>query len=99
MFAWGNKHLTPEGKALLLTEREAARPLDPIMVDAVSRAPLTSSNVALVPGPRANPEMRERLASIRALRPDVLPYKGYRLAAQAVEAYDQFKGPTPAGGA
>ncbi len=76
MFAWGNKHLAPEGKALLLAERGTARPLDPVMVDARSLAPITLANVALMPGPRASPGMRKRLASIRALRPDVPPHEG-----------------------
>ncbi len=76
MFAWGNKHLTPDGKALLLAERETARPLDPVMVDAGSLVPITPTNVALVPGPRASAEMRRRLDSIRALRPDATALQG-----------------------
>jgi DNA-binding HxlR family transcriptional regulator len=70
MFAWGNKHLAPEDKALVLTERETARPLDPIMVDAKSLAPITPDTVALVAGPAASGAMRKRLATMRALRPD-----------------------------
>lgn len=71
IFAWGNKHLAPEGKSLLLAGRETARPLDPVMVDARSMTPITPANVVLVPGPRASPTMRKRLASIKALRSDV----------------------------
>ncbi|NVO17486.1 MAG: helix-turn-helix transcriptional regulator [Rhodoplanes sp.] len=73
MFAWGNKHLTPDGKRLLLADHDTARPLDPIVVDAASLMLLTPQNVALVPGPRASRKMRERLATIRALRPDPSP--------------------------
>ncbi|MFA5951035.1 MAG: helix-turn-helix domain-containing protein [Hyphomicrobium sp.] len=69
MFAWGNKHLAPEGKALLLADRKTERPVDPVMVDAGSKAQITSTNVILIPGPRASRGMGKRLASIRALRP------------------------------
>jgi DNA-binding HxlR family transcriptional regulator len=68
MFAWGNRNLAADGKALLLAERETARPLDPIMVDAESLAPITPDTVALVAGPAASRRIRERLATIRALR-------------------------------
>jgi DNA-binding HxlR family transcriptional regulator len=70
MFAWGNKHLAPKRKTLLLAERKTARPLDPIMVDAESLVPVTPETVALVAGPSASRGMRKRLATIRALRPD-----------------------------
>ena len=70
MFAWGNKHLAPKGKALLLAARETGRLLDPITVDAESLAPITPETVALVAGPSASRGMRKRLATIKALRPD-----------------------------
>jgi DNA-binding HxlR family transcriptional regulator len=67
MFAWGNRHLAAKGKALLLAERETARPLDPIMVDAESLAPITPETVAIVAGPSASRGMRKRLAMAKAL--------------------------------
>jgi DNA-binding HxlR family transcriptional regulator len=71
MFAWGNRHLAAKGsKALLLAERETARVLDPVMVDAESLAPITPETVALVAGPSASRGMRTRLATARALRLD-----------------------------
>lgn len=70
MFAWGNKHLAPEGKSIVLADRMTARTLDPIVVDARSNTPITPANVALLPGPRASAGMRRRLASTRALRAD-----------------------------
>lgn len=69
LFAWGNRHLAPEGEALLLAERKTERPVDPVMVDADSKARITPTNVVLVPGPRASRGMLRRLASIKALRP------------------------------
>jgi DNA-binding HxlR family transcriptional regulator len=67
VFAWGNKHLAPEGKALLLADRKTKRPVDPIVVDAGSMAPITPTSVILMPGPRASRRMRKRLASLKAL--------------------------------
>ena len=76
LFAWGNRHLTPKGKALLLAERETGRPVEPMMVDAESLEPIAPDTVALVAGPRASRGMRERLASIRALRPGFPDHTG-----------------------
>lgn len=76
LFAWGNKHLAPKGKSLLLAERKTARPLSPVLVDADSKTPVTTDNLVLLPGPRASPAMRKRLAVTRALRPDVSPSQG-----------------------
>jgi DNA-binding HxlR family transcriptional regulator len=70
MFAWGNRHLATKGKAVLLVDRETARPLDPIVVDAESLAPVTPATVALVAGPSASRGMRKRVAAIKALRLD-----------------------------
>ena len=68
IFAWGNKHLASEEKAVLLAERDTLRAIDPVMVDAHSLSALTLANVVLLPGPRASAGMRKRLASIKALR-------------------------------
>lgn len=76
LFAWGNRHLAPEGEAVLLAERDTVRPLEPLMVDAESFAPITTVNVALVAGPRASQAMRKRLNLIRALRPGSSPHEG-----------------------
>ena len=69
MLAWGNQHLAPEGKHVLLAERKTARPLEPVVVDAETKTRIHLANVMLVPGPRASAGMRKRLASISALRP------------------------------
>jgi DNA-binding HxlR family transcriptional regulator len=71
LFTWGNQHLAPKGKSILLVSRADVRPLDPIMVDAVDMHPITSANTVVVPGPRASRGMRSRLASLKAMNPDV----------------------------
>lgn len=68
LMTWGNRHLAPEGPAVLLAARRDGRKLRPVVVDAASREPITPRTVALVPGPAAGPGMRARLASNRALR-------------------------------
>ena len=70
MFAWGNKHLAPEGKSIVLADRNSARAFDPIVVDACSGTQITPTNTVLLAGPRASAGMRKRLASIKALRPE-----------------------------
>lgn len=69
LFEWGNRHLTPAAKSLVLADRETGRPLRPLIVDAESFRKLTPDVVALRPGPAASAAMRARLASTRRLRP------------------------------
>jgi len=73
LFTWGNRHLAPNGKAILLANRQDIRPLEPIMVDAADRQPITPGNAVLVPGPHASRGMRRRLASLKAMNPAVSP--------------------------
>jgi len=70
LFAWGNRHLAPEGEALLLAERETECPFDPVVVDAGCMPAITPGNAVLIPGPRASANMLKRLAAMQALRPD-----------------------------
>ena len=72
LVAFGNRHLAPEGEALLLAERGSARPVTPVLVDAATMRPITTETVTVVAGPRASPDMLARLASIAA-RPGVAP--------------------------
>ncbi|WP_448044220.1 winged helix-turn-helix transcriptional regulator [Bradyrhizobium liaoningense] len=71
LFAWGNKHLAPNGESIVLANRKDVRPLEPVMVDAADMHLITSANAVLVPGPRASREMRKRLASLKAMNPDI----------------------------
>jgi hypothetical protein len=71
LFTWGNKHLAPKGESIMLASRADIRPLDPIMVDAVDMHPITPANTVVIPGPRASRGMRSRIASLKAMNPDV----------------------------
>jgi DNA-binding HxlR family transcriptional regulator len=76
LFAWGNKHLAPKGEAIVLASRGDIRPLDPIIVNAIDMHPITPANAVLIPGPRASRGMRQRLASLKAMNPDISPVGG-----------------------
>jgi DNA-binding HxlR family transcriptional regulator len=73
LFAWGNRHLAPKGKSMLLADRQDVRVLKPVLVDAINMTPITPSNAVLVPGPRASRGLRKRLASLKAMNPHVSP--------------------------
>jgi DNA-binding HxlR family transcriptional regulator len=76
IFAWGNKQLASKGETVLLASRRTARRLDPILVDARSKKPITPLDSALVPGPRATATTYRRLAMIRAKRLESATAKG-----------------------
>ena len=73
LFSWGNRHLAPKGEAILLANRGDRRPLDPVMVDALDMHPITPNNTVVMAGPRASRGMRNRLAALRAMNPDLNP--------------------------
>ena len=62
LVAFGNRHLAPEGEALVLAERDGSRLVSPVMVDAETLRPVTAETVIAHPGPRASAGMRQRLA-------------------------------------
>jgi DNA-binding HxlR family transcriptional regulator len=69
MFAWGSKHLSAHGEALLMADRASSLRVEPIVVAAGTLAPITLDNIVLVPGPKASRDMHRRLGAMRALRP------------------------------
>lgn len=66
MVAFGNRHLAPEGEALVMLDRETAQPIAPVLVDAASLRPVSLQTVMVAAGPRASTGMRQRLATIAA---------------------------------
>jgi DNA-binding HxlR family transcriptional regulator len=63
LLTWGNKHFTPEGRSVVLTERRSGAVVDPAVVDPTTGRELSESDYVLAPGPAANPRTRRRLAS------------------------------------
>ncbi len=68
MVAWGNRYLAADGPALLLADRASGRALDPLLVDSASLQPIDADTAMAVAGPRASSQMRQRLATVAALR-------------------------------
>lgn len=68
MVAWGNRHFASEGASLLLADQASGSVLDPILVDSASLQPIDADTAMAVAGPQASPQMRERLATVAALR-------------------------------
>jgi DNA-binding HxlR family transcriptional regulator len=66
MLAWGNRHLAPEGKSVVLIDGETGREIDPILVDPVTGRPVTDYPYRTVAGPAADERTRRQLDSTPA---------------------------------
>jgi DNA-binding HxlR family transcriptional regulator len=66
MLAWGNRHLTPEGKSVVLIDGETGREVDPILVDPVTGRSVAEYPYRTVAGPAADERTRRQLASAAA---------------------------------
>jgi DNA-binding HxlR family transcriptional regulator len=66
LFAWGNRHLAPEGESVSLVDPETGLPVDPVVVDRRTGRPL-SDGVRVVAGPAAGPRLRRRFERQTAL--------------------------------
>jgi DNA-binding HxlR family transcriptional regulator len=62
MLAWGNKHFTPEGKSVVIVDRETGAEADPVLIDRLSGHPLTEPRFRSIPGPAADERTRRRYA-------------------------------------
>jgi DNA-binding HxlR family transcriptional regulator len=62
MLAWGNKHFTPEGKAVIVVDRKTGVEADPVLVDRVSGRLLVEPEFATAAGPAADERTRRRHA-------------------------------------
>lgn len=63
LMAWANKHLAPEGQALVLADARTGKLADPQIVDRVSGRLLTEKDFVFRPGTAATPEIRRRYAA------------------------------------
>lgn len=59
LFAWGNRHLAPEGASVVLTDPAAGLPVDPVVVDRRTGRPL-EEGVCVAAGPAASDRLRRR---------------------------------------
>jgi DNA-binding HxlR family transcriptional regulator len=68
MLTWGNRHLAPEGAAVLAADLQSGEILDPVVVDRKTGRIITHETTTTVPGPAANERIIARLAKNNALR-------------------------------
>jgi DNA-binding HxlR family transcriptional regulator len=59
LFAWGNRHLAPEGASVVLTDPATGLLVDPVVVDRRTGRPL-EEGVRVAAGPAANDRLRRR---------------------------------------
>jgi DNA-binding HxlR family transcriptional regulator len=70
LLAWGNRHFTPEGRAVQLFNRRTGALVEPVIVDAATGERVSGPDFVVVPGPGADDGVRRRLAE-RGHRPFV----------------------------
>ena len=63
LLTWGNRHFTPEGKAVLLIDSKTGKQADPVLTDRVTGKPMTDKDFVLRAGPAAKARIRERYAA------------------------------------
>lgn len=60
LLTWGNKHFAPEGPSVVVIDTETGKPVDAVLVDRASGAPLASLRFRTAPGPAADEHTRRR---------------------------------------
>ncbi|MEJ0100231.1 MAG: helix-turn-helix domain-containing protein [Pseudomonadota bacterium] len=61
---WGNKHLAPEGKAVMLVDTQTGKEAQPLLIDQVTGLPLADPRFRAVPGPAANARVKARYTAL-----------------------------------
>jgi DNA-binding HxlR family transcriptional regulator len=67
MLAFGNRHFAPEGPSVMIVDTATGAAADPVLVDRRTGRAIVEPDFAVVAGPAASAETRERLAA-RAAR-------------------------------
>lgn len=68
MSAWGNKHFSPEGEAVIVVDAETGQKAEPVVVDRLTGRPMSYEHFRSAPGPAANEGTRRRYDFIQSLR-------------------------------
>ena len=63
LMAWGNRHFTPEGKAVILVDARTGKPAEPVLTDRTTGKPVSDKDFVFRPGPAAKARIRERYAA------------------------------------
>jgi DNA-binding HxlR family transcriptional regulator len=69
LMEWGNRHLAPEGRSVVLVDTETGKEAQPTMVDRVSGRPLSDPAFRLAAGPKAPAAVRSRFDEARRRGP------------------------------
>jgi len=56
LLTWGNSHFAPEGKSVVLINRETGVEAEPVLIDAISGKPISDRIFKAAPGPAAQPK-------------------------------------------
>jgi len=56
LLTWGNSHFAPEGKSVVLINRETGVEAEPVLIDAVSGRPISDRIFKAAAGPAAQPK-------------------------------------------
>jgi DNA-binding HxlR family transcriptional regulator len=68
LLAWGNKHLAPEGKSVVVIDNATGAEADPVLVDRHTGKPMVSGAYRSVAGPAADAATQARLGTASAGR-------------------------------
>jgi DNA-binding HxlR family transcriptional regulator len=60
LLSWGNKHFAPEGKSVVLVDRETGAEAEPVLVDRASGRPISDADFRSAAGPAADERTRRR---------------------------------------
>jgi DNA-binding HxlR family transcriptional regulator len=60
LLSWGNKHFAPEGKSVVIVDRDTGAEADPVLVDRASGRPLSEPEFRPAAGPAADERTRRR---------------------------------------
>jgi DNA-binding HxlR family transcriptional regulator len=63
---FGNQQFAPEGQTIQIVDVATGQPVDPVLVDRITGAPMAADRFAFAPGPAAGPALRDRYAKLRA---------------------------------
>ncbi|HEY6431924.1 MAG TPA: helix-turn-helix domain-containing protein [Acetobacteraceae bacterium] len=63
LLAWGNKHLAPEGKSVVVVDSTTGAEADPVLIDRRTGKPMVAGAFRSVPGPAADASTQARLGT------------------------------------
>jgi DNA-binding HxlR family transcriptional regulator len=69
LLSWGNKHFAPEGKSVVIVDRDTGAEADPVLVDRASGRALSEPEFRSAAGPAADERTRRRHEGVAEGRP------------------------------